>query len=143
MKSKATITELAARGDFGPNRMESQPKSEFFQHGSGVAALIGGPKLGICKECHVRFVLTNKFHTGDSHPKWAQSAEALLSQLVTVLDEIMDPENNREGRAVINMSFAFFKDKSVASFYTAFCKLFSRQGSSWERNKFLIWQNHR
>lgn len=138
-----TITELGVGADFGPNRMDSTPNSELFQHGSGVAAMIGGPKLGICKECQVRFVVTNQHNAGDAHAKWARQSELLLAQLVSVLDEILDPADSRVGRAVLNMSFGFFKDKQPAGFYQAFCRLSPWRGRPRplilhrERDKFL------
>jgi hypothetical protein len=96
------------------------PDYDEFYHGAGVAALISGPKLGICKNCQVRFVATTYWRTGDAGEAWAPLAERVLAQLVAVLDEIKG--QGREGRAVVNMSFEMSARLWPVGFYEAFRK---------------------
>ena len=90
-----------------------------FHHGAAVAAMISGPKLGICKNCQVRFATTAQWKEGDPGEKWARHGERMLAQLVAVLDEII--EEKREGRAVVTMSFTVIRTLFVG-FHEAFCK---------------------
>jgi hypothetical protein len=98
-----------------------RPDHPTFEHGSAVAAMISGPKLGICKNCQVRFVVTGWWMPGDAGEKWARGSEAVLAQLVAVLDEIKG--EGREGRAVVNMSFGTGAGLGPVGFYEAFRKL--------------------
>jgi hypothetical protein len=98
-------------------------KADFsrFDHGSAVAALISGPKLGICKSCEVRFATTAYWRKGDTWEKWARLGERVLAQLVAVLDEIK--REKHEGRAVVTMSFEIGPKYGLVGFYETFRKL--------------------
>lgn len=77
---KTTVTELLAWTQFGPNPMDTRSAGfSSFDHGSAVAAMISGPKLGICKNCQVRFVTTAYWRKGDTWEKWARLGERVLA----------------------------------------------------------------
>ncbi|KAM0321646.1 hypothetical protein ACHAQA_010002 [Verticillium albo-atrum] len=100
---QTALTVLRAWPEAGAHVMDSKPDDARFSHGSSVAAMVSGPKLGICRNCQVRFSAVNYWQPGDPGEKWARRIEVWLAHLVAVLDEIKD--KGREGRAVVSISW--------------------------------------
>ncbi|KAK1974041.1 pectate lyase superfamily protein-domain-containing protein [Colletotrichum cereale] len=117
------INTLYAAVNFGPNPMTQNPGDPAFKHGSGSASMVVGSTLGICKDCHVRFVATGNAIAQNlpSNLYYARVGERLLQQLLDVLDEIQT--SGRQGRAVISMSFGMEVRWMPRPFFTRFYQI--------------------
>ncbi|KAL4867218.1 hypothetical protein BDV12DRAFT_123266 [Aspergillus spectabilis] len=107
------IEYLHSQHTFGP---ETRP-TENYRHGSGVAGQVVGKRLGICPSCTL--VVTTTAPPSKAIENWHTFPnEIVLSQLIDTLDDVK--KKDRQGRATINMSFAYLIGTKTLSFHTAF-----------------------
>ncbi|KAF9894400.1 hypothetical protein FE257_007903 [Aspergillus nanangensis] len=115
-----SIEYLATGAGIGDDFPEDVRMDE--SHGSMVAAMIVGNRLGLCPTCTL-VVVSTKFRSPNSLDWYRDPNERLLSQLTGALEDIKSKK--RQGKATINMSFdfPFLTNRMPAMFYIVFRQL--------------------
>ena len=107
---------LNSGSNFGPTAQYSPD----YRHGSGVAAMIHGNKVGICPTCTVVMV-TSTIPKNKKVPEWqTYPKEKLIAQLIDVLDDVRTKK--RKGKATVNMSFSWLPNTQTAPYLIQFRK---------------------
>ncbi|KOS36475.1 hypothetical protein ACN38_g12783 [Penicillium nordicum] len=94
------IEYLDSQHSFGPN----SPPIVQYQHGSAVAAMVVGNRLGLCPSCTL-VVVTSQQPTTQTQGWFNYPNEKIIAQLIDVQDDVKN--KNRQGKATINMSFSY------------------------------------
>jgi len=120
VNTQGDIEDITPNEDFGypPN-----PDRKNWAHGTAVMSKIVGARLGICRRCNVVFIGTaNDYIRNPAMGETMEDriGERVLKQLHDALDHIMD--NDRVGKAVINMSFGYPLGKQKPVFFEVLCE---------------------
>ena len=105
-------------GALGSNNHDTNPDDKF-GHGTCVLSKIAGPKYGVAKNVDIVVVKLQGSHTTDDkgNPTFAIYQETYLDAIQSIIYDIKS--NNRQGKAVVNMSFGLFIPNM---FFEKFCE---------------------
>jgi hypothetical protein len=112
--SQGTIEQLPALSSYNLVRIPSAGS-----HGSGVAAKVLGANLGVCKKCTAVWFNGNNILQADA-VYYQVPTERVIEHLLNAYQDIK--AKNRQGKAVINMSWSYRADQRPAAFFIAIRK---------------------